>query len=404
MDVTEIWTRLTSLLIACVASPANYRWNISPDGEGRMHLIDVNPVQVEVEPLFNPEADTAFLLFTRSNPTVAQRITWTTASIQNSNFNPAHPVRVAIHGWNSGPTSGAILSPRDAYLQLGDFNVIGWAFLLKYNKFKIKSNGLQQKVSTGALEPTQLTTSQLEIELLLLAKCSHVSWTSWSPTASRQWTAWTFVDIRWAVTSQVMPESEWLKEESTPFSDSILPEFFSASIRQPTDLTSTTPFILKVFTQTPATWDSTFLSRTPLSIRTGAAVNLAAVLTCLETALTLAPMLCSASPSLRTGSWLNNATATRRSSTELAPELEEQLWATSPRTSDWEACSSSKQTATRRSRWVKTRDALSPPIKFESNQILIVSSFVREFPWYFVSQPATIGLSIDYFTVTNTSK
>lgn len=90
-----------------------------------MHIIDVNPVTVEVEPLFNPEADTAFLLFTRSNPTVAQRITWTTASIENSNFNRDHPVRVAIHGWNSGPTSGAILSPRDAYLQRGDFNVIG---------------------------------------------------------------------------------------------------------------------------------------------------------------------------------------------------------------------------------------------------------------------------------------
>lgn len=90
-----------------------------------MHLIDVNPVESEIEPLFTPEVDTGFLLFTRSNPTVGQRITWTTESILNSNFNAAHPVRVAIHGWNSGLTSGAIVSPTAAYLQRGDFNVIG---------------------------------------------------------------------------------------------------------------------------------------------------------------------------------------------------------------------------------------------------------------------------------------
>lgn len=104
--------------------------------------MDVNPIEAEPEPFFNAETDTGFLLFTRSNPTVAQRITWTSASVQNSNFNSAHPVRIMIHGFNSGPgnsvrkisTDGdssddfffhkVVTASRGAYIQHGDFNVI----------------------------------------------------------------------------------------------------------------------------------------------------------------------------------------------------------------------------------------------------------------------------------------
>ena len=107
-----------------MASPAKYRWNVSPDGEGKMHLIDTQPEIDDMEPFFNAEVDTAFLLFTRSNPIVAQRITWTQESLGNSNFNPTHPVRFLIHGWNSGASSGANIAPTASYLQLGDFNVI----------------------------------------------------------------------------------------------------------------------------------------------------------------------------------------------------------------------------------------------------------------------------------------
>jgi hypothetical protein len=78
----------------------------------------------DVEPVFNPETDTRFVLFTRSNPTSGQQITWTTQSIQNSNFNSAHPVRVLVHGWNSGLSSGMNTAPTASYLQLGNFNVI----------------------------------------------------------------------------------------------------------------------------------------------------------------------------------------------------------------------------------------------------------------------------------------
>lgn len=114
-----------ALSVSCVfASPIEHKWNLIPDGDGQMHLIDAAPQVVEVEPLFNPEVDTRFLLFTRSNPTAAQTITWTAASIQGSNFNANHPTRFLIHGFNSGPSSGVNIASTRSYIQRGDYNVI----------------------------------------------------------------------------------------------------------------------------------------------------------------------------------------------------------------------------------------------------------------------------------------
>jgi pancreatic triacylglycerol lipase len=111
-------------VLACSSSPVDYRWNLVPDGNGQVHLIDSNPIESEPEPFFNAETQTRFLLFTRSNPTAAQVLTWTAGSISGSNFNAAHPVRVLIHGFNSGPGSGVNLAPTARYLQRGNFNVI----------------------------------------------------------------------------------------------------------------------------------------------------------------------------------------------------------------------------------------------------------------------------------------
>lgn len=94
------------------------------DDDGRMHLIDAAPEEIIPEPFFNAVTDTNFLLFTRSNPTVAQRITWTAASISASNFNSAHPTRVIVHGFNSGPSANVATGITAAYLQRGNFNVI----------------------------------------------------------------------------------------------------------------------------------------------------------------------------------------------------------------------------------------------------------------------------------------
>jgi len=109
----------------CLASPIqDHRWSLIPDQEGRMHLIDLNPMEVEVEPFFNPDTETRFLLFTRSNPTASQVLTFNAAQIRQTNFNQNDGVRFLIHGFNSGPGGSINTAPTAAYLQRGAFNVI----------------------------------------------------------------------------------------------------------------------------------------------------------------------------------------------------------------------------------------------------------------------------------------
>lgn len=126
MIYIEVISCLVLVLSSVSATPVDidHKWNLIPDGDGQMHLIDASPQVEEIEPMFNAEVDTGFLLFTRSNPTAAQRITWTAGSIDGSNFNRNHPVRFLIHGFNSGPSSGVNLAPTRNYLQQRDYNVI----------------------------------------------------------------------------------------------------------------------------------------------------------------------------------------------------------------------------------------------------------------------------------------
>lgn len=73
---------------------------------------------------FVAEADTRFLLFTKSNPIKSQQIVWIEGSIEKSNFNPAHPVRFLIHGWRSDSDSDFNKIITQNYLATGDYNVI----------------------------------------------------------------------------------------------------------------------------------------------------------------------------------------------------------------------------------------------------------------------------------------
>lgn len=103
---------------------SKHRWTLIPDAEGRMHLVDLNPLEFDsVEPGSVPEDDVVFILHTRSNPTVGQVITNTLASIENSNFNPAHPTRVTIHGWLGTSGSEVNVGVNSAYFRHGDYNV-----------------------------------------------------------------------------------------------------------------------------------------------------------------------------------------------------------------------------------------------------------------------------------------
>jgi hypothetical protein len=161
-----------------------------PDEEGKLHVIDVNPIEDVVEPAFNPETDTRFVLFTRNNPTSGQQLLTTIESIRDSNFDKSAPVRVLIHGWNSGKwnfenacgsrharifpaaglTSGVNTRPTESYLQLGNFNVI------QVGRTKRLDNGPEIKIflkcrSTGLLVQAPLIISAREIECHMWPQC-----------------------------------------------------------------------------------------------------------------------------------------------------------------------------------------------------------------------------------------
>ena len=113
------------LFIACVALPASPRWSLVPDSEGRMHLMDLQPVELEPEPFFNAVNDVFFLLFTRRNPLVGQRITFDAAGIRNTNWNNnAVGTRFIIHGLNNNNRSPVNTMITAAYLLRSDVNVV----------------------------------------------------------------------------------------------------------------------------------------------------------------------------------------------------------------------------------------------------------------------------------------
>lgn len=121
---------------ASIAAPTvelKHRWNVVPDGDGKMHLMELNPAEVEIEPTFNADTDVFFVLFTRRNPTAGQRLASTTASINNSQWSSAAGgTRFIIHGWNNNHQSNVNIVITRAFLAAADHNVVG-----KKSKFKL---------------------------------------------------------------------------------------------------------------------------------------------------------------------------------------------------------------------------------------------------------------------------
>ncbi|XP_062555876.1 pancreatic triacylglycerol lipase-like [Armigeres subalbatus] len=122
------YTILLSLTLALAANTISVGYNFVRDVNGKPHMINPNPYSVidaHLEPRFTAEADIFFRLYTRKNPERDQLLKPNeTSSILGSNFNPAHPIRFLIHGWNQNGESDTIINIRDSYLSVGEFNVI----------------------------------------------------------------------------------------------------------------------------------------------------------------------------------------------------------------------------------------------------------------------------------------
>lgn len=123
----SISIKIVVAALASLAAPSgDPRWSLVPDGEGRLYLTDLNPIEQEPEAAWNVETDTFFVLFTRRNPTAGQRITNTAASINASQWNNNAPgTRFIIHGWTQSSTSGMNADIRSAFLASADHNVVG---------------------------------------------------------------------------------------------------------------------------------------------------------------------------------------------------------------------------------------------------------------------------------------
>lgn len=113
---------LLSLVTVALASPP--RWSLLEDHFGNVHLVDLNPIDAEVEN-FDAFNEVYFMLFTRANPTVGQRIGFDRASVLNSNWNNNHDVRILVHGWSASHTAAENIVTTAEFLRRGQYNVIG---------------------------------------------------------------------------------------------------------------------------------------------------------------------------------------------------------------------------------------------------------------------------------------
>uniref|UniRef100_A0A1Q3FSM0 Putative pancreatic triacylglycerol lipase n=1 Tax=Culex tarsalis TaxID=7177 RepID=A0A1Q3FSM0_CULTA len=131
--VKSVLVATLGLLAFATAAPLDQldqdTWSLVPDSNGHLHLVNLNPYsfpdQLEPEKLFTPAQDTIFRLYTRANPTTPQVLVLNNAaSVAESNFNPDHPTRFIIHGWNNDGSSEVNTILTDAWLTRGNFNVI----------------------------------------------------------------------------------------------------------------------------------------------------------------------------------------------------------------------------------------------------------------------------------------
>lgn len=100
-----------------------------PQENGSLVWTDKNVAEaylksMENERIFGLTTSVNFYLFTKANPEKANKITNTSESINESNFIHTYPTRFIIHGWLQSYSSSMNKKISDAWLSLGDYNII----------------------------------------------------------------------------------------------------------------------------------------------------------------------------------------------------------------------------------------------------------------------------------------
>ena len=78
----------------------------------------------EVEMLLSVEKYVFFLLYTKKNPLISQKLEFNVDGIENSNYDKLKNTKFIIHGWRNDGGSRINVLIRDAYLKSFDVNVI----------------------------------------------------------------------------------------------------------------------------------------------------------------------------------------------------------------------------------------------------------------------------------------
>ncbi|KYQ51608.1 Pancreatic lipase-related protein 2 [Trachymyrmex zeteki] len=113
-------------LLASIVTNLNYTNDINDSGT--LTLSDINESEFILN-IFNTickdAQKTTFHLYTRNNPVIGQPLFIDDLdSVKNSFWNPDHPTRLITHGWKGNCESTICTDIRDAYLNVGDYNII----------------------------------------------------------------------------------------------------------------------------------------------------------------------------------------------------------------------------------------------------------------------------------------
>lgn len=100
-------------------------WNLIPTTDGQLYMMHRDEIlKSEIDPHFDAVTDVEFSLYTHGNPEGEIVQLGNAFSLTESNFNKNHPTRFVIHGWNGNRGSGMNRIIRNAYLQIGNFNIV----------------------------------------------------------------------------------------------------------------------------------------------------------------------------------------------------------------------------------------------------------------------------------------